>query len=363
MEECPKIRYTGCCLLTVLWGQIMRTENEKTGIFDNHNTVDEVIRAMLAMQRYPWEQGVCAQALYEAGRDEIWIAMAYDSVKRMDPDGRLAMAGGGEAVSDPAANGEVCLRAYEITGDDLFLRGAEKMLEYLVQRAPRTEDGIICHNNVSFAEGYSKYQLWIDGLYMVPPFLAVMGELDEALDQIRGYIRHLYDPETGLFYHIKDVKNSLFVRKVHWATGNGWALMGLARVLEEAKKRGREDIFTELLDFQKGLLDSMLRYRTSDGRFHDILDDPGSFEDGTSSMMMAAAVYRGICNGYLEDAKEAYADRAYLTVSLKIDSYGLVCEVCGCPDFISEGTSAEAQAAFIMADAWRRKLAEYRKDT
>ena len=38
--------------------------------------IDKVINAMLAMQRYPWEQGVCAQALYEAGKDELWIPMA-----------------------------------------------------------------------------------------------------------------------------------------------------------------------------------------------------------------------------------------------------------------------------------------------
>ena len=55
-------------------------------------------RCMLAMQRYPWEQGVCAQALYEAGREDLWIPMAYDAVKRQSPDGRLAMAGGGAAA-------------------------------------------------------------------------------------------------------------------------------------------------------------------------------------------------------------------------------------------------------------------------
>ena len=47
----------------------------------------KVINAMLAMQRYPWEQGVCAQALYEYGREDLYIPMAYDAVKgwtRMD---------------------------------------------------------------------------------------------------------------------------------------------------------------------------------------------------------------------------------------------------------------------------------------
>ena len=35
-----------------------------------------------------------AQALFEAGREELWIPMAYDAVRRQLPDGRLAMAGG-----------------------------------------------------------------------------------------------------------------------------------------------------------------------------------------------------------------------------------------------------------------------------
>ena len=54
---------------------------------------ERVLHCMLAMQRHSWEQGVCAQALYEAGKDELWIPMAYDAVKRQSPDGRLAMAG------------------------------------------------------------------------------------------------------------------------------------------------------------------------------------------------------------------------------------------------------------------------------
>ena len=311
---------------------------------------------MLAMQRYPWEQGVCAQALYEAGREDLWIPMTYDAVKRQSPDGRLAMAGGGAAVSDPAANGEVCLRAYQRTRDPFFLDGARRMLDYLERSAPRTADGIICHNSVSFHEGYSAAQLWIDGLYMVPPFLAVMGRPDDAAAQIRGYIRHLFDEEAGLFFHIADTESGRYVRKKHWATGNGWALMGLARVAEAVGEGGRADIRGETAAFLNRLLESMLARQGADGRFHDILDDPGSFPDGTSSAMMAATVFRGILHGYVGSSRRDAAEAAYRAVAGKTDSMGLVREVCGCPDFISEGTSAEAQAAFIMADAWREKL-------
>ena len=317
------------------------------------NITEKVIRCMLAMQRYPWEQGVCAQALLEAGKDELWIPMAYDAVKRQAADGRLAMIGGDAAVSDPAANGEVCLRAWQRTGNRFFLQGAQRMLDYLEQAAPRTEDGIICHNNVSFEEGYSPAQLWIDGLYMVPPFLAVMGRIDEAAEQIRGYIRYLFDDASGLFYHIVDTRSGKFVRKKHWATGNGWALMGLSRVIEEAEKQGRAEIRDELAGFQKRLLESMLAFQGKDGCFHDILDEPDSFPDGTSSCMMAAAVFRGILHGYAGSGFRAAAEAAYRAAAEKVDETGLIHGVCGCPDFLSEGTSAEAQAAFVMADAWR----------
>ena len=41
-----------------------------------------VKNAMLAVQRYPWEQGVCAQALWEFGDKTTAIAMAHDAVLR-----------------------------------------------------------------------------------------------------------------------------------------------------------------------------------------------------------------------------------------------------------------------------------------
>lgn len=320
------------------------------------SVTEKVIHCMMAMQRHPWEQGVCAQALYEAGKDELWIPMAHDAIKRQAPDGRLAMIGREPAVSDPAANGEVCLRAYERTGNFFYLHGAQRMLDYLNHSAPRTGDGIICHNEVSFTGGYSAAQLWVDGLYMVPPFLAVMGCIDDAAEQIRGYIRHLFDEKADLFFHIVDTADGRYVREKHWATGNGWALMGIARVTEAAEKSGRMDIRREMSDFLNRLLEGMIRLQRADGRFHDILDDPDSFPDGTSSAMMAATVFRGILHGYVRESLYDAAEAAYRTVCEKTDQMGLIHEVCGCPDFISEGTSAEAQAAFVMADAWRNKL-------
>ena len=47
-----------------------------------------VKNAMLAVQRYPWEQGVCAQAVWELGEVATTVAMAHDAVLRQKEDGR-----------------------------------------------------------------------------------------------------------------------------------------------------------------------------------------------------------------------------------------------------------------------------------
>ena len=138
---------------------------------------------------------------------------------------------------------------------------------------------------------------------------------------------------------------------------NGWALLGLIRTAETAARQGLTEIADGLIQTCRTLLDAMLRFQLPDGRFHDILDDPASFIDGTSAMMTAAGIWRGILAGWLPPAYAERAERAFAAVTERIDAYGLVREVCGCPHFVSPGTSAEAQAAYVMACAWRAKLA------
>lgn len=312
-----------------------------------------VKQAMLAVQRYPWEQGVCMQAVYESGDTITAIAMAHDAVLRQTEDGRLAVINENIAVTDPAANGEMVYRAYEITKDRFYLDAANRMLSYLMEKAPRTDNGTLCHNEISFHEGFSVDQIWADSIYMAPPFLAVMGEIDEAAAQIKGMYQYLADPESGLLNHIYDAGKKVFVRQKLWATGNGWALLGIARVIDEAVKANREDIVDELHSLYEKILKAMLSLQMEDGRFHDILDDAESFVDGASAMMMAASVYRGIKNGWLSDTYRSYADKVCGNMDRFVDTYGIIHEVCGCPHFLQTGTSAESMAAYLMMHAWK----------
>lgn len=51
-----------------------------------------------------------------------------------------------------------------------------------------------------------------------------------------------------------------------------------------------------------------------------------------------------------------HADKVLNTMDQYVDDYGIIHHVCGCPDFISEGTSAESMAAYIMMHANHSRL-------
>ena len=102
----------------------------------------------------------------------------------------------------------------------------------------------------------------------------------------------------------------------------------------------------------------MLKYQLPDGRFHDIMDEKESFAEGSAAMMMAVAVYRGVLEGWLSDDYIFHADLVYGNMPKYIDEFGIIHEVCGCPDFMSCGTSAESMAGFLMMEAWHKKLEE-----
>lgn len=319
------------------------------------NNFEKVKMAMLAVQRYPWEQGVCMQAMYECGDIETAVAMAHDAVLRQQKDGRLAVINNNIAVTDPAANGVVVKKAYDITGETFYLEAANKMLDYLMNKAPRTDKGILCHNEISFHEGFSPNQIWADSIYMAPPFLAEMGKIEEAFAQIKGMYDYLLDEKSGVLRHIFDAGSNRFVRDKLWATGNGWALMGMIAVYERAKENHLEEIAEKLAELSKNLLDNLLKFQLADGRFHDILDDETSFVDGASAMMIATYIYRSVKSGILPENYLKNADKISETMENYVDSYGIIHGVCGCPDFLSEGTSAESMAAYIMMQAWKIK--------
>jgi unsaturated rhamnogalacturonyl hydrolase len=315
---------------------------------DSSERIRRVIQAMLSMQRRAWEQGVAAQALLELGETDLAVLLAKDAVVNQRKDGRLGLNEGQAPVADPAANGEPVLFAAQVTGDESLRNAAERMLDFLLYKAPRTRDGIIYHN-------YIENMLWVDAMYMAPPFLAIAGHLDESVKQIIGYRQKLLNSEKKLYFHKWDEDRQEFERKLYWGVGNGWAAAGITRVLRALPETMNNEKQL-LIGFVQEVIDGCLAYQRSDGLFHDILDDTTTFVETNLAQMLAYSIYRGVRGGWLERHYREVADKMREAVHQKVDSVGLVQGVCGAPNFDRPGTATEGQAFFLLMEAAYRDL-------
>lgn len=315
---------------------------------DRLERIEKVKRAMLSMQRDSWEQGVAAQAFLELG-DMGWVTLlSKEAALRQGEDGRLALTYGTNGVTDPAASGEPVLAAAREYNDPALARAAKRMADWLLKGAPRSDSGVICHV-------MGTKQVWVDSMYMSPPFLAAAGYPGEAVRQLEGYRDLLFDSGKKLYSHIWDDEKKAFIRKDCWGVGNGWAAAGITRVvhtLPESMADEKKALISHLTE----LLDACLACRRSDGFFHDVVDDASTFVEVNLSQMLSYAIYRGVLGGYLSRSYLEKADAMREAVYGKVDEYGLVQGVCGAPFFNGPGTATEGQAFFLLMEAAYRDL-------
>lgn len=312
--------------------------------------VTKVKNAMLAMQRFSWEQGVVAQALLELGEEEWVVLMAHDAVVRQTKDGRLGMMSDSYGATDPAANGEAVLVVSQKTGLAKYEDAGRRMLDWLLKDAPRSEEGTLYHVT-------NKKEVWVDSFYMAPPFLAVAGYHEEAVKQIEGFRKLLWNDEKKLYSHMWDDENKVFLRKDFWGVGNGWAAAGIVRVLATLPESMEEDK-VRLIGYLKDVIDGSLVYLREDGLFHDVLDNTETFVETNVGQMLSYSIYRAVEAGWLDKDYLPFAHKMREAAHAKVDEFGLVQEVCGAPFFDKSGTAPEGQAFFILMESAYQKLSK-----
>ena len=300
--------------------------------------VERVVVTLLGMQRHSWEQGVASQALLDLGRGDIVLAMAADAVLRQSGRGWLGDLAERGSVNG-GANGEAVLWAAEVSGDPAYAAAAARQLGWLTDTGPRAADGTLFHLDGS-------REVWSDTPWMVAPFLAAAGRVDEAVRQVEGHRRRLHVEATGLYAHKWDEDEQRLVRPAAWGGGNGWVVAGIARML-----RIVGEPIDELAAHSREVLDACLAHRRPDGTFGDVVDDPGSFAEVNLAQMLAYAAYVGVADGWLPAQYASTADSLRATAVARVDATGRVTQVASAPHFDRPGCSPEAQAFFLLVHA------------
>ncbi|KAJ2915034.1 hypothetical protein MD484_g5402, partial [Candolleomyces efflorescens] len=279
-------------------------------------TISRVKDNLLDIAKASWELGTAAQALTEVYTPglSVFNATAFPPPTRLNsswtptdvfaivnrtlrnkPSHSKALFANQGSAADPASLGTAVLLANWTRADKRdfsYNNAALSQLQHLLEETPRTRSGAISHRA-------NEVQLWSDFVYMVPPFIAYYGALQndrkllqEAYDQCRLYRAALRD-SPGLWRHI-DLGS--FTDDTHWATGNAWAAGGMLRVLTTLN---HSSLGTEFRSHQRNLtewIDEILvaswSHQGRNGTLFNVIDDPQTFGDTASTALLAAVTYR-----------------------------------------------------------------------
>jgi rhamnogalacturonyl hydrolase YesR len=306
--------------------------------------VAKVRAAALSMQRKSWEQGVLAQAFFEEGDDALVVQMARASLICPNDNGLVAALGG--APVDPLMLGESLWRAAQLSDEPALRRAADSMLDFTLHRAPRAGDGTIFHTGRT---------IWSDSFHTSPPFLAFAGHPAEAIRQIDGHWKRLWSPQRKLLAHIWNEDRQAFDDPSAWGGGNGWAAAALTRVIRALPADAGAGKL-RLAAMERQLIDGCLAHQRSDGLFHNVVDDEGTFVETDLGQMLAFSIYESVRGGWLPGDYLPAADRMRFAARAKVDGDGFVRGVAGAPTFASPGVSPEGQAFFLMMEAAAARL-------
>lgn len=192
------------------------------------------------------------------------------------------------------------------------------VLKNALKLISRTEEGVITR----------PLHHAIDNLFMTVPFFARLGGeyIDDALVQIKGLYKMLYIKEKKLFSHIyfKETEKS---NGIPWCRGNGWAMLAFSELLGYMPEDHPERDY--VLTIFRDLTEGLLNYQGENGMWHQILDEPETYEESSSTAMFITAMARGVKNGWLSRDIVPKLWKAWNRLSeICIDDDGNVLGIC-----------------------------------
>jgi unsaturated rhamnogalacturonyl hydrolase len=199
--------------------------------------------------------------------------------------------------------GKALFDLYAETKDAKY-KNAIALLQSQMQTHPRINAGNFWHKKI-----YPN-QVWLDGLYMVQPFLTdyemIFGNQNagDIFKQFETVAEIMRDPKTGLFYHGYDESREMFwangetgLSKNFWTRSIGWFTMALVDTAEKAGGNAR------LAAHLKNALDALLKVADPATKmFFQVTDahgKAGNYLETSGSCAIAYSLMKGARLGYL----------------------------------------------------------------
>ncbi|MBQ9140006.1 MAG: glycoside hydrolase family 88 protein [Ruminococcus sp.] len=157
---------------------------------------------------------------------------------------------------DNICGGINLINLYNVTGAERYRLAYERIyIEQLIDH-PRLKCGSFWHKAI-----YPN-QMWLDGAYMVLPFMSMYGKIkndksiiNDAISQMMNIRNIMRDRKTGLYYHgYNETKDMLWadeetgLSSQFWLRSNGWLCAGLADMYEITENEEIGEMFREHIE-------------------------------------------------------------------------------------------------------------------
>jgi len=302
-----------------------------------------VVSTTGAPGKWAYEEGVLLDGIAAEwhttanGDDFTYIKAAVD--KYVTDDGTITGYKTEGHTLDDIEMGRAVLLVYRVTQQEKYAKAA-KFLDDQLALQPRTGSGGYWHKQI-----YPN-QMWLDGAYMAEPFRAAYAQtfqqpkdFDDIAKQLLLMENKLWDTHLDLMHHGWDeskqmpwADNATGQSPEVWARAMGWYVMALVDVLDWIPQsnirhamlagtlnrvmRGvvryqdpKSGLWWQVMD--KGTVRYVLHM--PQGMFDTVNEKPmaGNFQEASASCMFAYALAKGVRMGYLPQADEAAAQRAW----------------------------------------------------
>ncbi len=203
-----------------------------------------------------------------------------------------------------------------------------KKADELIKTHPRDPQGI-------FGKTEQPEKIWIDTVFAVCPFLAILGNLtgrgdfiEEAVRQMVETDKLLMNRETGLYHQSLNFAGPGKLSEDHWSRGNGWGALALAELIVELpENEAIRTIYTELMA-------ACVKFQDENGVWHQEMTRPDSYVETSGGGLILYAIGRGLELGVLpESFREPFVRglKGYLSYIALDGSVFHTCRGCLCP--------------------------------
>jgi rhamnogalacturonyl hydrolase YesR len=167
---------------------------------------------------------------------------------------------------------------------------------------------------------------WSDSLFMDVPILAMAGALtgerryfDMAARHV-AFMQQIVLRPDGLYRHQASADAA-------WGRGNAFPALGLALTLSEFPKEHAD--YPRLLASYRTHMAVLARFQDENGMWRNVIDRPGAYPEYSATAMIAAAMLRGIRNGWIDrQTYEPLVDNAWKAILARTGTDGVLVDVC-----------------------------------